>query len=248
MKISVITATFNSAQTLARALCSVASQSWPDVEHIVVDGASTDETLAIVAKLGERVAKTVSEPDRGIYDALNKGVHLATGDIIGFLHSDDEFAGPEVLSWVAAEFADPAVHAVYGDLAYVSADGTRVIREWRARDFAARKLARGWMPPHPALYLHRSLYEKLGGFDETFRIAADYEFIMRVFTQPYLVWRYVPRTFVCMRFGGASNRSLGNILRKSREDYAAMARYGFGPSTLILKNLRKLPQYWSRQS
>jgi len=247
MKISVVTATFNSGKTVAHALSTVSSQTWSDVEHIVIDGASSDDTLAMVARLGGRVAKVVSEPDRGIYDALNKGIRLASGDVVGFLHSDDEFADPGVLSWIATEFADPAVQAVYGDLHYMNANGARVVRGWRAGPFLRSRLARGWMPPHPALYLRRSVYENLGGFDDSLRIAADYEFILRVFTQPHLVWRYVPRTFVRMRLGGASNGSVRNILRKSQEDHAAMARYGFGPSTLILKNIRKLPQYWPQR-
>jgi glycosyltransferase len=247
MKISVVTATFNSEKTIAHALSTLASQTWADIEHIVIDGGSRDDTLAIVAQCATRVEKVVSEPDRGIYDALNKGIRLASGDVLGFLHSDDEYAGPDVLSSVAKEFADPAVQAVYGDLDYLDAGGTRVVRHWRAGPFAPAKLARGWMPPHPALYLRRGVYEKLGGFDESLRIAADYEFVLRVFTQPEFAWRYVPRTFIRMRLGGQSNRSVENVIRKSREDRIAMARYGFGLSTLALKNMRKLPQFWMRQ-
>jgi glycosyltransferase involved in cell wall biosynthesis len=248
MKISVVTATYNSAKNVAHALSSISAQTWPHIEHIVVDGASRDNTLAIVERLGARVAKIVSEPDRGIYDALNKGIALATGDVVGFLHSDDEFADPDVLSWVATEFRDPSVQAVYGDLHYINADGSRVVRDWQAGAFAPAKLMWGWMPPHPSLYLRRSVYEQLGRFDESFRIAADYEFILRLFMRADFVWRYVPRTFVRMRLGGASNRSLKNILRKSREDLAAMRRHGLGLPALALKNLRKVSQPWVRRT
>jgi glycosyltransferase len=247
MKISVITATYNSAATVRHALQSVSDQSWPDVEHIVIDGASRDDTLAILAQHGARVAKVVSEPDKGIFDALNKGIAAASGDVVGFLHSDDEFASPEVLSWIAQEFSDENVQAVYGDLVYVRRENTQsVVRTWRSGKFSPGKLARGWMPPHPTLYLRRGIYERLGVFDCRYRIAADYDFILRLFSSAALGVRYIPRVLVRMRVGGNSNRSLRNILNKSREDYAALRSHGFGAAALAAKNLRKLPQFLAR--
>lgn len=248
MKISVITATWNSAGTVGDCLASVAAQTWPHREHVVIDGASQDGTLALLEARRAQLAVLVSEPDQGIYDALNKGLAKAQGEVIGFLHADDMFADEQVLSRVAAAFADPAVMAVYGDLQYVDkADVTRVIRHWRSAPFTPGRLARGWMPPHPTLYVRRAVYERLGGFATRYRIAADYDFMLRLFSQPGLVSAYLPQVLVRMRVGGASNRSVANILRKSAEDWRALRenRVG-GLGALALKNLSKLGQFWVR--
>lgn len=245
MKISVITAAYNAAGTVADAVDSVASQVYRPIEHLVIDGASSDGTVeAVQGRAGPHVC-VVSEPDRGIYDALNKGVRLATGEVIGLLHADDVFADETVLSEIAARFADPNVNAVYGDLQYVAAGDTRrVIRHWRAGTFSPARLRRGWMPPHPTLYLRRSLYERLGGFDTRYRIAADYDFILRLFSLPDLNAAYIPRVLVKMRVGGVSNRSLANLWRKSREDLSALRRHRVGGLVaLVCKNLSKLPQF-----
>jgi glycosyltransferase len=251
MKISVITATFNVADTVAQCLASVAGQSWRDIEHIVIDGASRDGTLDILEAHRQQLAVLVSEPDRGIYDALNKGLARATGDVIGFLHADDLYAGPQVLEQVARLFEDESVGAVYGDLQYVRKDDPSiVVRHWQSSPFNARSLARGWMPPHPTLYLRRDWYQQLGGFDTDYRIAADYDSILRLFSQPGLNPAYLPQVMVKMRLGGASNRSLRNILRKSSEDWRALRRSGVGRGApfgsvgaLAWKNLSKLTQF-----
>ena len=176
MKISVITAVRNRVATVGEALDSVHSQSWPDVEHVVVDGVSTDGSLELLQTRRGQIAVLVSERDSGIYDALNKGLALASGDVIGLMHSDDIYADDRVLADVAAAFLDPDIDAVYGDLDYVSQDDTgRVIRRWRSGEYSPDRLAQGWMPPHPTLYLRRRVIERWGGFDETFRIAADYD-------------------------------------------------------------------------
>jgi glycosyltransferase involved in cell wall biosynthesis len=250
VKISVITATFNCAGTVGDALASVAAQRYRSVEHVVIDGASTDGTWETIRAHGLDRLVAISEPDLGIYDALNKGIARSSGDVIGFLHADDVFAGPDVLSWVAEAFADPAVDAVYGDLQYVRSDDTqRVVRHWRSEPFAPALLARGWMPPHPTLYLRRAVYERLGGYDAAFRIAADYEFILRLFSTPGLRAVHIPRVMVRMRVGGLSNRSLRHIVRKSAEDWRALRRHRIGGvATLVWKNVSKVGQFLASES
>jgi glycosyltransferase len=230
-------------------LDSVARQRWHAREHVVIDGASRDGTLAILESHRYRLAMLVSEPDRGIYDALNKGIAHAKGDVIGFLHADDVFGDVDALSRVAKAFADPTVDAVYGDLQYVTHEAPgRVVRQWTAQPFRPDLLRRGWMAPHPTLYARRRVYERLGGFDTRYRIAADYDFMLRLFSQPDLRVVYIPHVQVKMRVGGASNRSLANILRKSHEDLRALRsnRVG-GLGTLAWKNFGKLGQFWVRE-
>lgn len=245
MKISVVTASYNCAGTIADALKSVAEQSHAAVEHVVVDGASRDGTWEVVQALRSPRVVALSESDRGIYDALNKGIARSSGDVVGFLHADDVFADRDVLARIAEAFGDPAVDAVYGDLQYVRRENlAHVVRYWRSRPFVPQLLERGWMPPHPTLYVRRSVYERLGGFDTSYRIAADYEFILRLFSRPGLRVAYIPRVLVKMRVGGVSNRSLRNIVRKSAEDLRALrAHHVGGVTTLVWKNLSKLGQF-----
>lgn len=248
MKISVITAVYNNQATLADTLNSILAQDYRNTELIVVDGASTDGTLEVIQRYAGQIAQIVSEPDRGIYDALNKGIRLATGDIVGFLHSDDIFADNQVLTRIAAALANPSVDACYGDLCYVRQDKPeRVVRYWRAGRYHPRLLARGWMPPHPTFYARRELYERFGGFDLNYRIAADYDCLLRFLGKGHIHCAYIPEVLVHMRLGGISNRSLPNLLRKSREDYRALRQNQIdGFSALLLKNLRKLPQFFKR--
>lgn len=186
----------------------------------------------------------LSEPDRGIYDALNKGIGLATGDVIGFLHADDVFAHSGVLSRIADAFSDPTVSAVYGDLQYVRKDNLdAVVRDWRSSPFHRRSLAWGWMPPHPTLYVRRGWYHRIGGFDPRYRISADYLFILQLFSSPGFHARYLEEVLVKMRIGGASNRSMRAIVRKSGEDLAALRETGVGGvGALLWKNLSKIGQ------
>ena len=246
MKISVITAVYNNRATVAAALDSALAQTHDDVELVVIDGGSTDGTLEVLRGYGQRIAVLVSEPDRGIYDALNKGIRLAGGAVLGFLHSDDLYADAGVLRRVAGAFADADVAAVYGDLLYVRKDAPeRVVRTWRAGRFAPERLARGWMPPHPTFYARREAYAELGGFDTRYRIAADYDCMLRFLGRAGMRVDYIPEVLVKMRVGGASNRSLGNILRKSAEDYRALKANGVGGlPALAWKNLSKLPQFF----
>jgi glycosyltransferase len=248
MKISIITATWNCAGTVAECLASVAGQSYPDREHIVIDGASTDGTVAVLEAHRAQLAVLVSEPDQGIYDALNKGLARASGEVVGLLHADDLYADADVLARIAAAFADPAVDAVYGDLVYVSQKDTRrVIRHWRAGEYRPARLRWGWMPPHPTLYLRRALYERHGNFDLQYRIAGDYDLILRLLSRIEGRVVYLPQVLVRMRLGGASNRSLRHILRKSWEDYRALrANQMGGIAALAWKNLSKAPQFFKR--
>ncbi len=249
MKVTVITVCFNSAASIADTLDSVAVQTHPDIEHIVIDGASTDNTTAIVQDRGKHVAHFISEPDRGIYDAMNKGLQLATGELVGFLNADDMFAHPDVVASIArAAQRDPHADAVYGDIVYVRADRPdHVLRYWRSGKFTRSKLRFGWMPPHPSFYLRTDKLAEIGRFDDQLRIAADYDFILRSLARPNVHAVYIPEVLVRMRAGGASNRSIEAMLRKSREDLKALNRNGVGGwLTLVCKNLRKLPQFLFR--
>ena len=246
MKISVVTAVWNRAATVGGAIDSVSAQTHPHIEHLVIDGASTDGTLAEVEARRRPGMIVVSEPDRGIYDALNKGLARSTGEVVGLLHSDDFFADTRVIERIAATFADPAIDAVYGDLDYVSAgDPARIIRHWRAGEATPARLRRGWMPPHPTLFVRRHVFETHGAYDTRYRIAADYDAVLRWFGTAAITSAYIPEVLVKMRVGGESNASLAKILRKSREDYRALRsnRVG-GLATLIAKNLSKLPQFF----
>ena len=246
MKLSIVTAVWNRATTVGGAIDSVSAQTYPDIEHLVIDGASTDGTLAEVEARRTPGMVVVSEPDQGIYDALNKGLARSTGEVVGLLHSDDVFAHSHVIGRVAAAFADPSIDAVYGDLEYVSAsDPARVIRHWRAGEVTQAKLRRGWMPPHPTLFVRRRVFENHGAYDTRYRIAADYDAVLRWFGTADITAAYIPEVLVKMRVGGESNASLSKILRKSREDYRALRSNCVGGlPTLIAKNLSKLPQFF----
>lgn len=246
--ISVVTAVYNSRDTVAHSLDSVLSQSHSLVESVVIDGASTDGTLDVLQRYRTRLGAFVSEPDKGIYDALNKGIRHASGEVVGFLHADDLFAHDDVLARIAEAFADSAVEAVYGDLVYVRRDDvSRVVRYWRAGRFDEDALRRGWMPPHPTFYVRRSVYERLGLFDTRYRIAADYDLVLRFLAHGGIRAAYVSEVLISMRVGGVSNRSLRNILRKSREDLEIVRSNEVGGiGTVLQKNLGKISQFWRR--
>ena len=248
MKISVITVAYNSAATIADTLRSVATQTHPDIEHIVIDGASTDDTLTVVKTHGKHVQVLVSEPDRGIYDAMNKGLALASGEYVGFLNADDMLAGPDVVATIARAAGAANTSVVFGDLLYVNKDRpSELVRYWRSGAFAPSRLRFGWMPPHPTLYVRTALVKALGPFDLRFRIAADYDLILRYFNHPGVGVAYLPQVLVKMRTGGASNHSLRALLNKSREDLFALRKNQVGGLlTLVCKNARKLPQFFSK--
>lgn len=246
MKISIVTAVFNRVGTVAEAMASVRRQTYTDVEHVIQDGGSTDGTLAIIECEATESTRVESAPDRGLYDALNKGIARATGDVIGFMHSDDFFAHGDVLSRVAELMQSSGAEGVYGDLQYISADDpTKVIRHWRSGSYDRKRLARGWMPPHPTVYLRREVYERLGSYDTSYRISSDYEAMLRYLARGQVKLAYLPEVLVKMRLGGISNGSAIQILHKSREDLRAIRHHGVGGiGTLAIKNFSKLSQFF----
>ncbi|MDY7545649.1 glycosyltransferase family 2 protein [Glaciimonas sp. CA11.2] len=246
MKISVITAVYNGINTIEDTLRSVKSQDYTDIDHVVIDGASSDGTVELIGRHIDSISTFISEPDMGIYHALNKGIANAIGDVVGFLHSDDMFASSAALSRIADAFQDPAVGAVYGDLVYVKRhDASQVVRYWRSGKYSSARILRGWMPPHPTFYVRRDLYHSLGLFNTKFRIAADYESILRILERGRIRAEYIPEVLVRMRVGGVSNRSVRNMVLKTCEDYRAMRMNEIGGvTTLLLKNLTKLPQFF----
>ena len=245
MKITIITATYNSAATVEDTLNAVREQDYADIEHIIIDGKSTDDTLTIVSGF-PHVTKVVSEKDKGIYDAMNKGIGLATGDIIGILNSDDIYIDRTVLSAIAQIFADPEVMTVYADLQYIDAgDTNRIRRTWVAGPFKKKNFYYGWMPPHPTFFVRKEVYRQAGLFSTDLRSAADYELMLRILLKYGFSVRYLPRVIVKMRMGGMSNASLNNRLRANREDRLAWKLNGLKPNffTLYLKPLRKIHQF-----
>lgn len=249
MRISVVTAVYNRVDTVGSAIDSVQAQTYRDVEHVIQDGGSSDGTLDVVRGLANGSTKLVSERDHGIYDAINRGIGNATGDVIGLMHSDDLLAHAHVLEMVAQAFEDPLVSGVYGDLQYVAAhDLNKVVRHWRSGEFDPAKLRRGWMPPHPTVYLRRDIFEQYGLYDTSFTIAADYDAMLRYLSRDKVKLRYIPSVLVKMRLGGASNRSMGQILKKSREDYRAIRKNRVGGlSTLAAKNFSKIGQFFIKE-
>jgi glycosyltransferase involved in cell wall biosynthesis len=240
MKASVITVSFNSAATIGDALASVADQTWPDVEHIVIDGGSTDATLEIVGRSRKHMAHVVSEPDDGIYDAMNKGVAAATGDIIGFLNADDYYAHEDVLRDVASAMASGDTDAVFGDVAYFRADDPNgVMRRYRSARFRPDRIAWGLMPAHPSLFVRREIFERVGPFSTEFRIAGDFEWIARAFRDDSIRYRYLPEILVRMRIGGISTGGLRNTILLNREVIRACRANGI--RTSWLKILSKYP-------
>ena len=251
MRISVITVCYNAASTLKDAVESVLGQV-PDaeapfeLEYVVVDGASTDGTLDLLAPYRERIATLISEPDQGLYDAMNKGVQAATGDVVAILNADDVYASTDVLARVAATFRNSGAEAVYGDLHYVAADDlSQVTRRWKAGAYAPGAFRRGWMPPHPALFVRRACYQRWGLFTLALQSAADYELMLRFIHRHGMTLAYLPETLVLMRAGGVSNASLKHRIRAHREDWKAWRMNGYHPTvfTMLAKPLRKLPQF-----
>jgi glycosyltransferase involved in cell wall biosynthesis len=248
MKISIVTCSYNSAATIADTLCCISGQDHRDIEHIIVDGGSADDTLDIVRQF-PHVAKVVSGKDKGIYDAMNKGIQLATGGIIGILNSDDIYTDDTVLATVAKAFSDPAVMTVYADLQYVYPDDlSRIQRTWKTGRFSKKNFYFGWMPPHPTFFVRKEVYDRAGLFNLELRSAADYELMLRVLLKHGMSAHYIPQVIVKMRAGGMSNASLFNRLRANREDRLAWKINQLKPYffTLYLKPLRKISQFLIR--
>ncbi|HEX3033790.1 MAG TPA: glycosyltransferase family 2 protein [Thermodesulfobacteriota bacterium] len=266
MKFTIITAVYNNAAHLESALKSVLGQTYANLEYIVIDGGSTDGCVDILRQAqddllrsgggrtgqaqddtlrqaqGDRKFKWISEPDNGIYEALNKGIRLASGDVIGILHSDDVFTDEHVIEKVAAIFEKRNAHLLYSDLEYIDKNN-KTFRKWRSGKF--KSLRFGWMPPHPTLFVKKSLFDKYGLYDTRLQISSDYEMVLRLFGKENLRVSYLPEVTVKMRTGGASNRSIGNIVQKSREDYLALKSNHMALPffTLLCKNVRKVGQF-----
>lgn len=244
MKVSVVTASFNSAATIGHTLRSAHEQTHPDIEHLIIDGGSRDATLQIVRGTDSRVVTVVSEPDRGIYDAMNKGLLRATGDVVGTLNSDDFYPTPDVIAAVAEAFAaDPTLDAVYGDLCYVAQqDEQRIVRYWKSSPYQPGSFLRGWVPPHPTFFARREVYERFGGFDLSYRFAADWELLARLVEFQRIRTRHLPLVMVHMRLGGLTNRSWSNVWKQNREIWRAMHAHGEQPSMASFA----LGKLWSR--
>lgn len=230
MKVSIVTVCFNSVATIEETIRSVREQTYESVEHVIVDGGSTDGTQEVVGRYNGRIKKFISEPDRGIYDAMNKGLALAGGDVVAFLNADDVYASPGVIRDVVSAMRAGDTDGVYGDLVYVGrCDADRIVRYWRAGAYRPRAFRRGWSPPHPTFFCRTSLYRTLGGFDPAYRIAGDFELMLRFIEKNGIRVRYVPRPLVRMRAGGRANTIRG-IVQGNREIARAFHRNGMGVS------------------
>jgi glycosyltransferase involved in cell wall biosynthesis len=245
IKISIITPVFNEAGTIRDCLESVKRQSYGS-EHIIIDGGSTDGTLEIIRAYQNSIDIIISEPDRGPYDAINKGIAVATGDIIGTLSGNDFFANSHVLEEVSKVFADGQVDSCYGDLNYLDAQNIqRVVRSWRSGGYDRKYFYWGWMPPHPTFFVRKTVYEKYGKFNLDFGSAADYELMLRVLLKFKISTAYIPEVLVNMRVGGMSNASIKNRLKANIMDRKAWRINGLRPYpwTLFLKPIRKIRQF-----
>jgi len=246
MKISVITVALNSAATIADTLDSVAGQRHANIEHLVVDGQSSDSTLMVVESRRHDRLRWVSEPDAGLYDAMNKGLRMSRGEVVGFLNADDLYSDEFALTRVAQAFSDPLVDACYGDLIYITHNKRRIARHWRSRPYDKGLFAKGWRPPHPTFYIRRSAFERLGEFNLRFRLAADFEFMMRYLEDPKVRSRYIPHVLVQMRLGGATNRSWSNIVSQNREILEAIRAHNGHCSPLVFWTHKLAHQIWQR--
>ena len=244
MKISIITATYNSSSTISRCISSIYEQTCQGIEHIIIDGSSTDNTLEIIQKTPNRVTLIISEPDKGIYDALNKGIQQATGEIIGFLHSDDCFYSSETLKHITNAFTED-VDVIYGDLIFVDKkDSNKIVRYWKSKPFEPKLLKQGWMPPHPTLFMRHEVYEKHGLFDATLQCAADYDYILRVFQDHSLKFLYLPEIITKMQVGGMSTGNTRSLINKKIEDYLVLKNNNIPKPIWVLffKNILKITQ------
>jgi len=246
VKITVVTVSFNSAATIADTLGSVAEQTYPNIEHLVLDGASVDGTLDIVRAHGSPHTRLISEPDKGMYDAMNKGIALATGEVIGFLNSDDYFKEPYALERIAREFESPDVEACFGDLVYVNPNTANVVRYWKSRPFKKGDFAKGWCPAHPTFYVRRSVFQRLGCFDLTYRLGSDVELMMRFMERGGIFSSYIPNVLVCMRTGGVSNKSWKSIVIQNQEIYKALHHNGVTFSPLLFWTFKLARRFWQR--
>ena len=246
MKISIITASLKCSQTIEDCIQSIINQTYSNIEHIIIDGGSRDGTLGVINKYRDKITKVVSEPDKGIYDAMNKGIKLATGDVVGILNSDDIYADKFVVENVLQTMSDGKVDTCYGDLAYVDREDTKkIIRNWKGGEFNKLNFKRGWMPPHPTFFVKKEIYEKYGLFNLDFPVTADYELMLRFLYKYNVSTTYIPGVLVKMRTGGKSRPGMINTARNMLENYRAWKVNGLETNllTFVMKPLSKAKQY-----
>lgn len=245
VKISLITVALNAEGTIRRCIESVISQTFTNIEYIVIDGQSSDKTVQIVDEYKDHIAVFLSEPDKGIYDAMNKGIRLATGNVVGILNADDFFANPGILTEIASLFSGEDNCIVYSDLDYVDGSGN-AFRKWRSGSYTRGLFSRGWMPPHPTFYCKKALFDKYGYYDVKYGTAADYELMLRFMHVHHVKAVYLPKVTVMMQGGGQSNKAISNRIRASVNDLKAMRANGITlpVGTLIFKVFRKIFQYF----
>jgi len=252
MKISIITPTLNCESQIRKTMDSIFLQEAVDIEHIVVDGVSNDNTLSILRDYQKKCKylKIISERDEGLYDAMNKGIKAATGDIIGILNAGDFYSDRYILKEILKTFEKPSVESVYGDLIYIKEDNTEdIVRFWKSGRFEKEKFYKGWMPPHPTFFVRKKIYEKLGFFNTSLKISADYELILRFLLKNGVPSIYIPKVLVYMPIGGVSNASFSNRMQANREDRIAWKLNQLKPKfyTTIWKPLSKIKQFFLRR-
>jgi len=247
--VSIITVVLNRKKTIEDAIKSVLSQNYSNIEYIVIDGWSRDGTLEVINKYKDKIAKIISEPDKGVFDAMNKGIKMASGEIIGILNADDFYTSDDVIEKVVETFQEEDCDCLWGDLVYVDAKNTdKIIRYWKSSQFEPGKFKNGWMPPHPTFFVRKWVYEKYGGFNLDFPISADYELMLR-FLEKYKVKScYIPQVLVKMRVGGQSSKNILNIIKANIECYKAWKINGLkiNPLRIFLKPLLKISQYFKK--
>ncbi len=244
MKVSIITIAYNSAETIEDTIKSIVTQNYSNLEYIIIDGGSTDKTLSIVDKFKDSITTIVSEPDKGIYDAMNKGVQNATGDIVGILNSDDIYADNKVVSRIVEAIGNK--DSIYADLVYVDRDNTdKVTRYWKSGKYRKGIFKSGWMPPHPTFFIKKSCYNQYGTYNLQLKSAADYELMLRMLHKHNISVAYLPEVITKMRVGGQSNATLVNRIKANKEDKLAWSINDLkpGPLTLIMKPVRKISQF-----
>jgi len=244
MKISIITVVYNGVKYIETCIKSIMAQTYKDIEYIIIDGKSSDGTLEIINHYKNQVSVIISEKDNGHIFAMNKGLKIATGDIVGFLHSDDFYTNNKVVEKVMQKFSTNTIDSLYGDLVYVVKNKPgKIVRFWKGSEYSIEKIKKGWMPPHPTYFVKRNIYEKYGFLNTAFKISVDYELILRFLYKHHISVYYLPETLVNMRLGGVSNRNILNMIRKSLEDFKACRMYGLSLGTVIRKNMRKISQF-----
>lgn len=239
MKVTVITVVFNQKKHIQSSIESVLNQSYNNLEYIIIDGGSTDETIDVIKKYSDKISKYISEPDQGIYYAMNKGISLATGDIIGFLNADDFYSDKSVIKKVVDAFKNNSVDSCYGDILYVKRnDITTITRNWKSGEFSIEKFKRGWFPPHPTFFVKRNIYNKFGRFNTTFKFSSDVELMIRFLCKYNVSTYYIPEVLIKMRDNGKSNKNYLNISKSVWECYKAMRINGINVTYLyILRTL-----------